>query len=57
MKKLLLVSFFIASSALMTSCSADSIADTTPSTTIHADDTGGQGIPPPPRPPGTLTGG
>ena len=41
----------------MTSCTADSIADTTPSTTINADDPGGQqGIPPPPPPPPTPPG-
>ncbi|UPT71055.1 MAG: hypothetical protein M0D53_01160 [Flavobacterium sp. JAD_PAG50586_2] len=59
MKKLIILSFFIVSSAVMTSCTADSIADTTPSTTINADDPGGQGIPPPPpppKPPGTGTG-
>ncbi|UPT69897.1 MAG: hypothetical protein M0D53_12240 [Flavobacterium sp. JAD_PAG50586_2] len=60
MKKIILLSFFIVSSAVMTSCTADSIADATPSTTINADDPGGQqGIPPPPpppKPPGTGIG-
>ena len=41
----------------MTSCTADAITDATPpSTTINADDPGGQGIPVPPKP-GTGTGG
>lgn len=60
MKKIILLSFFIVSSTVMTSCTADSIADTPPSTTINADDPGGQqGIPtppPPPKPPGTGSG-
>lgn len=56
MKKIILFSFFILSSAMMTSCTADSITDTTPVQNIHADDTGGQGIPPPPKPPGSGTG-
>ncbi len=57
MKKIILLSFFMMSSSVLTSCTADSIADSTPpSTTVNADDTGGQGIPPPPKPPGTGTG-
>lgn len=57
MKKVILFSFFILSSAMMTSCTADSIADTAPAQNINADDTGGQqGIPPPP-PPRPSTGG
>lgn len=56
MKKILFLSFLIVSSTIMTSCTADSVADAVPSTTIHADDTGGQGIPPPPKPPGSGTG-
>lgn len=56
MKKIILFSFFILSSAMMTSCTADAIADTAPTQNIHTDDTGGQGIPPPPKPPGSGTG-
>ena len=60
MKKILFLSLLIVSSTLMTSCTADAIVDATPaSSTINADDPGGQGIPTPPKPPkpGTGTGG
>ncbi|MDI1315782.1 hypothetical protein [Flavobacterium sp.] len=52
MKKLLFLSILIASSAIMTSCTADPITDSAPAG-INAEDTGGQGgqLPPPPPPP------
>jgi len=53
MKKIVLFSFFIISSAAMTSCTADSVADNTPAPhVIQADgETGGQsGQTNPPRP-------
>ena len=52
MKKLLLFSFFIISSAAMTSCTADAIPENVPAHVTQADgDTGGQNgqtIPPKP---------
>ena len=52
MKKILLFSLFILSSIAMTSCTADSISDSVPSQTVHADESiGGQnGQPTPPKP-------
>lgn len=58
MKKILLFSFFILSSAAMTSCTTDEL--NVPQNQMADDDTGGQhGVPtppPPPPPPGTGTG-
>jgi hypothetical protein len=52
MKKVIILSFFILSSALMTSCTADSVADAAPAPHVVADgETGGQTGPTnPPRP-------
>ena len=43
------------SAAMMTSCTADSVAAPTPQQNINADDTGGQQgiLPPPPPKPGS----
>lgn len=47
------------SSASMTSCTTDSIADSVPSQTIQLGDTGGQNnpLPPPPPPPPSVGSG
>ncbi|MGL2965868.1 hypothetical protein [Flavobacterium sp. XGLA_31] len=53
MKKVIIFSFFILSSVMMTSCTTDSVADAAaPSQNVHADnETGGQTGPTnPPRP-------
>lgn len=43
MKKIILFSFFIVSSALLNSCTADSVPANGTNQTVQADDTGGQG--------------
>lgn len=59
MKKIIVFSFILLSSSIMTSCTADALSDV-PQTGIHADDGGEHGIPvpppPPPPPPGIGTG-
>lgn len=52
MKRLILFSFFIVSSSVMTSCTADAIPENAPAHVTHADgETGGQnGQTIPPRP-------
>lgn len=52
MKKVIIFSFFILSSALMTSCTADAVTDTAAAPAVHADnETGGQTGPTnPPKP-------
>lgn len=59
MKKLIIFSLFVVSSASMTSCTTDSIADSVPSQTIQLGDTGGQNnpLPPPPPPPPSVGSG
>jgi hypothetical protein len=57
MKKIILFSFFVLSSVMMTSCTADSIADAPSTQNINVKDTGGQqSIPPPPPPPNVGSG-
>jgi hypothetical protein len=56
MKKIMLFSFFVLSSAMMTAFTADSISDIATTQNINTNDTGGKGIPPAPKPPGTGTG-
>lgn len=50
MKKILFISIFCSTIGFFTSCTADDVVEQT--STVVADDTGGQyGIPPPPPPP------